>query len=234
MSTTIKFSAHLANIRDLRRILLPPSMVCVSPLKITATWFLTEEITPEDEAALGEMYNLPVGEDNGYRVAFHPTVAYSMNDMVSASKASKDALRMAMSGPCRHFGGVIWRARNDMAKLVPYLSERALTTVVGMPVIAYPREWLNEEITARGFVEQVFRATQESPNSFLWKKSDALWVNTSTVISWWREHYGSRISAAKANAFFDELGARKSRIEIDGMPRICREVVFCDINNNDD
>ena len=213
----MKFSAQLASLNDLRQIIIPPSMVCVAPTTITATWFLTEDMPLAGRETLAKMLGLEYGERNGCRVAFHPTVAYSVDDVVLLSKAT-EALPYAMNGPCRNIESVMWRAKNDLYLRLPKISQKALVSVLELPTISYPKNWLNQEITPKDLKTQLFRATRECPTAFDWvERYGAVWVSTLSALRWWNERYGVRLSIPKVNILLKDMDSKM--MTVDGIKR---------------
>jgi hypothetical protein len=181
-------SARLDSLDDLRKVLLPPCLICVAPKTITAEWFLDSEVTPAEAQRLTELLGLRYGDGDGLRVAFHPKTYYTTDDI--ECKVGHAALTAAMSGPCRQDATAIWRVRNQLYDEVRGLSVIATSAVMELPTIAYPEGWLNEKISKADVLGQLYRATREAPDAFRWvDKFGLVWVNVLTALRWWRARY---------------------------------------------
>ena len=218
----MKFSAQLASLNDLRQIIIPPSMVCVAPTTITATWFLTEDMPLAGKVTLAKMLGLEYGEYDGCRVSFHPTVAYSIEDVILLSKAT-DILPYAMGGPCRNIDSVMLREKNALYNRLPDISRGALISIIELPALNYPKDWMNEKITSKDFKAQLFRATRECPNAFMWvERYGSVWVGTKTALDWWNQRYGVRLTFKDMNA----LLGKSTQMQVDGLKNKYAQVML--------
>ena len=218
----MKFSVHLSSLDDLRQIILPPSMVCVSPTTITATWFVSEQITPSEARTLAKIVGFPYGVGDGVRVSFHPKTSYTIEDVTA--RVHRDALRLAMSGPCRSTSSV--KQRNRLYSVLPDFSEKALESILVLPTINYPNEWVNEEIDKAKFLEHVFRATRDTPDAFLWVERDGTWVNLRSVTKWWNQRYRQMISVNEAA---EMIGGKTRVLTVNGVRLSYRPIKTLDI-----
>lgn len=218
----IQISASLGNLDQLRQFILPPSMICVSPKKITATWFLQHDISNDKANLLLDQMGFVRGEGNGARVAFHPKVAYAEADLFAASQVDRATLFCAMSGPSKNYEG---RALTDKSLLLPKLpeiSDTATRAALSLVTIAYPSGWLNEPLTVTMFCEHLYRATRETPGAFIWMERDGvLMINVRTAARWWNNRYRLQTTEPKAAEMLRQSGWEADRCYIDGRSLLC-------------
>jgi hypothetical protein len=130
-----------------------------------------------------------------------------------------------MSGPCRNFEGTAFRVKNDLYARLPKLSGKALGAVLSLPTISYPKDWLNEPVTAADLKRQLFRATREVPNAFLWvERYDAMWVNLRSALPWWNERYGIYLTIQQANEILKDM--ESVYMVVDGRERKYTQVML--------
>ena len=212
----MSLSAQLDSLDDLRKVLLPPCLVCVAPKSITAQWFLNEDVP--DAQRLTEGLGLRYGDGDGLRVSFHPKLFYTVADI--ECNVSHAALTVAMSGPCHRDANDTWRVRNQLYDETHRLSLVATSAVLDLPTIAYPEGWLNEKPSKNDVLGQLYRATREAPDAFKWvDKFGKVWVNALTALRWWRVRYRTPLTMHQLNQM---LGAEKIIVD-DGVRLKYRE-----------